>query len=308
MKKNILIILSFIILFPLISFAQQKKGDTFKLYFLGGQSNMDGLGLNTELPDSLKKPFEDIWIFHGNPAEDDKPNGGMGKWEKLSPGHGFGFSNDGKTSKLSKKFGVELSFAKKLQELYPNEKIAVIKYSRGGTAIDADAAGPYGCWDPDYIGSNGINQYDHFLTTIRNAFDVKDINGDGKKERLVPSGIIWMQGESDACYGEEIAGRYYSNLKRLMDLLRAALLTDDLPVVIGKISDSGKNKEGKIWPYCELIQHSQEKFVRTDDNAAIVRDTRKYKYSDPAHYDSAGFIDLGEKFATAVYQLNNGKK
>jgi len=308
MKKITLIILSFIILFPFNSFGQQKSGDTIKLYYLGGQSNMDGLGLNSELPESLKKPFNDIYIFHGNLVGDDMPNGGLGKWEKLEPGHGAGFSTDGKTNRLSDRFGVELSFAKKIQELYPNDKIAIIKYSRGGTAIDSQFKNPAGCWDPNYKGTAGINQYDHFLTTLRNAFDVKDINGDGKEDRLIPSGIIWMQGESDACYGEEVANRYYSNLKQLMDLIRAALRTDDLPVVIGKISDSNNNKNGKIWPYGELVQYGQEKYARTDDNAAIVRDTKHYKYSDAAHYDSAGFIDLGEKFAESVYKLNKGKK
>lgn len=180
----------------------------------------------------------------------------------------------------------------------------MIKYSRGGSSIDSLAASRYGCWEPDYKGVNGINQYDHFLTTIRNAISVRDINGDGREDRLIPSGIFWMQGESDAAYTEDIANRYYSHLKRLMDLMRATLYTDDLPVVIGKISDSWNDKDGKVWEYGELIQHSQEKFAKTDGNAAIVRNTRYYKYSDPWHYDSAGYIDLGEKFADAIYKLN----
>jgi hypothetical protein len=29
-----------------------------------------------------------------------------------------------------------------------------------------------------------------------------------------------------------------------------------------------------------------------------------YNYSDPYHYDSKGYIDLGIKFAEAVYRLN----
>ena len=99
----------------------------------------------------------------------------MGTWEKLKSGHGVGFSSDGNINNLSDRFGVELSFAKKLQELYPNEKIAIIKYSRGGTSIDSLAAGNSGSWEPDYKGLTGINQYDHFLATIPNAMAVKDI-------------------------------------------------------------------------------------------------------------------------------------
>ncbi len=51
----------------------------------------------------------------------------------------------------------------------------------------------------------------------------------------------------------------------------------------------------------------QEKFAVTDENATIVRSTRYYKYSDPWHYDSDGYIDLGVKFADAIYQLNKKK-
>ena len=132
---------------------------------------------------------------------------------------------------------------------------------------------------------------------------VDDIDGDGEKDHLIPAGIIWMQGESDASYGEELANRYYTNLKRLMDLIRASLHSDDLPVVLGKISDSWKDTDGKVWDYGELVQYAQEKYACTYRQAAIVRNTRFYKYSDPWHYDSEGYIDLGEKFADAIYQL-----
>ena len=88
-----------------------------------------------------------------------------------------------------------------------------------------------------------------------------------------------------------------------MDLIRASLNSDDLPVVIGKISDSHSNKAGKVWKYGELVQYAQEKYVRTDRNAAIVRSTRSYEYSDPWHYDSKGYIALGEAFAEAFYRL-----
>ncbi len=70
-----------------------------------------------------------------------------------------------------------------------------------------------------------------------------------------------------------MANRYYANLKRLMDLVRAALRVDDLPVVIGKISDSWNDEDGKVWDYGELVQYAQEKYARTDGNAAIVRNT-----------------------------------
>ena len=302
MKQNALIIL-YITFLPLFTFSQQSEVDSIRVFYLGGQSNMEGFGYNSELPDSLNTVFENVWIFQGNSGGDSKNNGGVGKWERLRPGHGTGFNSDGNSNNLSSRFGVEISFAKRLQELYPNEKIAIIKYCKGGTSIDSLAVRNSGSWEADYTGITGINQYDHLLNTIKHAYNINDINYDGKEDYLVPGGIIWMQGESDS-YQEEIAIRYYSNLKRLMDLIRAALREDDLPVVIGKISDSWDNEIGKVWKYCELVQYAQEKYARTDGNASIIRDTRYYKYSDRWHYDSAGYIDLGVKFAEAVYQLN----
>lgn len=290
----------FLLFLPLLTHSQT----TFRLVYLGGQSNMNGFGYTKDLPADLNKTFDDVWIFQGNPAPDEAENGGLGLWTQLRPGHGAGFSSDGKTNKWSDRFGVELSLAQRLKELYPNDKIALVKYARGGTSIDSLAARNFGAWEPDYRSKNGINQYDHFLTTIRQAMTVDDIDGDGRDDELIPTAIVWMQGESDAALGEDIAYRYYDHLKRLMDLIRAALWTDDLPVVIGKISDSWNDDgDGKVWDQAEIVQYAQEKYARTDENAAIVRTTRYYKYSDPWHYDSDGYIDLGRRFAEAIAQL-----
>ncbi len=288
-----------IVFLSLTIYSQHYQADTIRLYYLGGQSNMDGCGYVAELPDSLNITFDNVWIFHGNPVGDNKLNGGLGKWSKLKPGHGAYFSFSDEDNILSDRFGVELSFASRLHHFYPNEKIAIIKYSQGATSLDS-LASEAGCWDPDYQGTTGINQYDNFLTTIRNAQMIRDIDGDGRDDILIPQGIIWMQGESDAREDKEIAGRYYYHLKRLMDLIRAALLVDDLPVVIGKISDSGEAEDGKVWDYLEVVQEAQEKFAREDRNATIVRSTKDYNYSDPWHYDSEGFIDLGIEFAKTI--------
>jgi hypothetical protein len=292
-------------LISLIGISQNLEKDRFRLFFLGGQSNMEGHGLNTELPDSLSTMTENVWIFHGYPTGDGNQKGGLGKWDNLKPGNGAGFTSDGVSNKLSYKFGPELSFGKKLEQLYPGEKIALIKYARGGSSIDSLAAREYGSWEIDFLNADGINQFDHFLTTVKGALNSKDIDGNGIEDVLVPSGIIWMQGESDATMTEDIAQRYYTNLRRLMNLIRATFRDDNLPIIIGKISDSGLDNKGKTWRYGELVQHAQEDYVRKDRNAAIVRDTKNYEYSDPWHYDSEGYIDLGIKFALAVFLLNN---
>ena len=292
LKKFIIgIVLGYIFFIPMTIFSQ----DRVKLFYLGGQSNMDGFGYNEDLPDSLKF-FDNVWIFHGKPASNDKL-GGQGIWDRLKPGHGTGFSHDSSKNKLSNRFGLELSFARELMSIYPDEKVAIIKYSVGGTSIDTLAVTNKGNWDPDYLSKKGINQWDSFLNTLNNAFGQKDIDRDGKEDKLIPTAIVWMQGEGDA-KDEKIAKRYYYNLKRLMDLIRAAFRVDDLPVVIVKISDSHNNKRAKVWKYGELVQYAQEKFVDKDKKAVVVRSTKYYKYSDPWHYDSDSYIDLGKKMCS----------
>jgi hypothetical protein len=300
--KSILIVF----IMPFFLLAQPKK-DTIRVFYLGGQSNMEGFGYVKGLPDSLSKKFKNVFIYQGNPVGDNDKNGGLGKWDVLQAGHGTGFSSDGISIKLSDRFGIELSFAKKLQELYPNQKLAFIKYARNGSSIDSIGTSSFGAWEPDFNGGKGKNQYDYFLKTVNNAMAVKDINGDGVEDVLIPTGIIWMQGESDADKTEQTANQYYANLKRLMELMRATFRNNDLPIVIGKISDSGNDTDGKVWGFGELVQYGQEKFAATQAKVSIIRSTSSYKYSDKYHYDNEGYIDLGKQFANAVFLLNSSK-
>ncbi len=293
-------------LFTLSALSTQAR--EYKVYFLGGQSNMDGYGRVKELPKELQGPVKGVMIFHGNTSPDKTAVDGRGLWAELKPGHGVGFRSDGQKNSYSDRFGVALTFARKLKEWDPKANIALIKYSRGGTSIDQAAAGRFGSWDPDFQGGSGkgkgINQYDHFLATVRHALAVKDIDGDGENDTLVPAGIVWMQGESDAAYTKEIAEKYEANLARLMGLIRDAFGDKDLPVVIGRISDSGKDKkDGKVWNHGDIVRAAQASFVKKDSHAALVTSTDKYGYSDRWHYDSAGYIDLGREFAEAMRKL-----
>lgn len=286
-----------------ISSCRHQDFTEYQLYFLGGQSNMEGYGYVSELPDSLNSTFKDILIFHGNSSPDATETDGRGLWASLRPGHGGGFSSDGSKNYYSDRFGCELSFASRMKELNPGAKLAIIKYARGGTSIDEEAAGDFGSWDPGFLDGKGINQYDHFLAALENAISITDINGDGIDDRLVPSGIIWMQGESDAAFTEEIASRYYENLSELMQLIREALGDPEIPLVLGRISDSGNAPSGRVWEFGETVRKAQHDFAENDPHAAIVTTTDNYAYSDPWHYDSDAYIDLGQAFALALDSL-----
>lgn len=280
------------------------KGDEYYVYYLGGQSNMEGYGYADSLKSNIISFNDSVPIFHGTSCLDDSLAEGKGIWSFLRPGHGAGFSSNGISNEYSNRFGIELSFAKKLQTLKPGKKIALIKYSRNGSSIDAEAARNWGSWDPDYKDGEGVNQYDHFLATMENAFQQEDINGDGNSDKLIPAGILWMQGESDADMSEDIALRYFDNLTQLISLIRDSFGDRKTPVIIGRISDSGNDPSGRVWEFGDIIRKAQQDFVDNDKHAAIVRSTDLYKYSDPWHYDSEGFIDLGKQFALKLDSLS----
>ena len=272
--------------------------DTWKVYYFGGQSNMDGYGHNSKLPDSLRKKIPNAMIFNGKRDNEGSLKGGIGIWSSVEPGHGYMFETNGNFNSLSRMFGPELSFADKMVE--SGEKIAIIKYSFGGTALYPGAG--YGDWHPD---QERLNHLDNALSTINNSFDVAGINGDGRLDRLIPSGIIWMQGESDAEHSKEGSEAYYGNLKNLINQLRASLRNEKLPVIIGKINDSYMTPDGKpTQPFIESVHLAQKKFTEEDDCASYVTEIESYNFSDDAwHYDTDGFIKMGIAFAKAVKQL-----
>jgi hypothetical protein len=294
MKRRIIFIL---LVFTVVVFTGCTKQKVYKLYYLGGQSNMDGYGYTKDLPAELNKPVTGVYIFHGNTSPDEAEIDGKGIWSELVPGHGTGFSSDGKVNNYSDRFGVELTFAIRMKQLHPGENIALLKYSRGGTSLDT-AAQNYGTWEENFTKGNGINQYDHFIASVKYALGKTDIDGDGKPEKLEPAGIIWMQGESDGTV-EKSALKYEENLGRFVGLVRKAFNNENMPVVLGRISDSHNSKTGKVWEYGDIIRKAQADFVMKDGKAAIVTSTDNYSYSDPWHYNSDGYIDLGNKFAEA---------
>ncbi len=279
----------------------EQQATTYKLYYLGGQSNMEGFGYVEELPGAIATTSEDVMIFTGQMAFDNETHGGVGIWQALQPGFGTGFKTDGVSNQFSDRFGPELLFGQTMAERSPGTKIAIIKYALGGSGLAVGVG--YGNWHPDFSEGAGMNQYDHALKTLRNAFAYTDIDGDGVTDRLIPSGIVWMQGEADAFDSQAAADEYRVNIERLMDLLRAALRVDDLPVVIGKITDSGMSDDGTVMDYIETVQQAQQDFVSSDVCAAYVTVTDDLSYLDDGwHYDTDSFIRMGTAFAEAMIE------
>jgi len=264
---------------------------------------MDGEGIVGELPKRLDKIFENAWIYSPNRRDDQQPVDNRGFWEALRPGHGFGYSTDGSRGFHSGKFGPELSFASKLLENRPEHKVLIYKYAKGGSSIHPDAATDWGCWDPEYNRGNCINQWIHFQYHLHRAIETAE----REFGRIVPAGIVWHQGESDASHTRTIANSYHKNLSVLMNRMRDELHDASLPIVIGQISDSmmGRGKRKHTFPFGDVVKTAQREFAENDDHAAIVAAPEGHGFSDAWHYDSETYIELGKRFANAMMDLEN---
>ena len=274
----------------------------YKVYFLGGQSNMEGYGYTAGLDQAYQRPARDVMIFQGQWAFDNQRHGGVGLWAPLRPGHGVGFRTNGESNFYSNRFGPELFFGRTMATLYPGEKIALVKYALGGTGLSEGVG--YANWFPDFSVGAGINQYHNALRTLRNAMAQSDIDGDGQPDTLIPAGIVWMQGEADAEHSQQAADAYGANLERLMNLFRAALQVDNLPVAIGKVTDSGMAPDGKVMDYIATVQRAQQAFTESDACATFVTVTDDISHlPDAWHYDTEGVVRLGTAFAEAMVEL-----
>lgn len=290
-----------IILATLLMSSTITMAKTYHVYFLGGQSNMEGYGYNKDLPSSLQSFAKVVPIFHGSSAFDTQPGGGLGLWTELQPGHGTGFTTDGKANQYSDRFGLEITLAHSLLK-DTEHNIAFVKYATGGTGLSKGVG--YSNWDTDFAA--GDNQYNFAIKTIQTALATKDIDGDGSEDKLIPAGIIWMQGEADAHHSIEAANAYETKITTLMQRLRNALGNESLPIALGKINrlpDQGPEPE---MPYMDTVIKAQARFAENDVCAEYVTETEEYTISnDRWHYDSDAFIKMGRAFAKAILKLKS---
>ena len=63
MKVRTVLALIIVVASIWIQCISDRAGTTYQLYYLGGQSNMDGYGLVRELPEDLNAPVKAVMIF-----------------------------------------------------------------------------------------------------------------------------------------------------------------------------------------------------------------------------------------------------
>jgi hypothetical protein len=261
-----------------------RKGDVWKfkymnpkikVFLLGGQSNMAGWTPLSEIPSNLKREYSEAiaWVDGETTASLAK------KWMNLTSGLGNSQTY----------FGPELSFGPEIAKYLPNENIALLKYAWGGTNLVSR-------WRSPSSGGTTGDMYKNFIKSVHDGLAALP---QGCQPEIV--GMIWMQGESDANQTKAVADEYESNLKNLIKDIRAEVKLPEMPFVLGQIS------EAAAWePYGATIRQAQLNVSKSVVNTDMFI-TTDYGFTDPYHYNGAGEISLGKRFATSMYNVLTAK-
>ena len=230
-----------------------------KVFFLGGQSNMAGYGVNAQLTSPYNSPPSDVKIW----------DNGTSQWVALRGG--FGGTAD--------YFGPEVSFGYAIHTTFPNDNIYLIKHGADATSLAGD-------WNPNGTGA----QYNAFKSIAKAA--LKDLSNANVSPTI--AGMLWMQGEADARI-EPYAINYETNLKNLITAVRTDFNAPDMQFVVGRILPFW-NQGGVQWN--TMVRTAQETVPGIVGHASWINtDDLQISPTYVGHYGTQGQIDLGSRFA-----------
>jgi iduronate 2-sulfatase len=248
-----------------------------KVFLLAGQSNMDGRGQKADLVGPLAKwaqPQSDVLIAYSDSTlRGPYTSGGF---KPLEPGYSVtsgARERLGDAYKLpASRFGPEVSFGRTIADGLPGTRIAIIKFSEGGTSLEAD-------WAPDKNG--GL--YEQCLAFVRKS--LKALTDGGATVEL--AGIVWHQGESDYLLPP---GKYQQLLTDFIARLRKDLSSPEVPFVIGDLVDNGTRDAVRAGQLATSQAVPAALFVSAKGLTTVDKDT---------HFDSASQIEIGRRMAEA---------
>ena len=247
-----------------------------KVYISSGQSNSVGCSMVSPMPEKYKGFNKNVIVF----VRGECRLGEYG-WAWLRDGLGSGFGDrDGKGT-----FGPELLFGYSMAPQDPAQVMAIIKIAWGATNLGVQ-------WRSPSAGGTTGNLYTDWVKFLKEAMVKLD-------PAFVPefAGMLWMQGESDAS-DKKMTADYAKNLAALIKDVRSEVKQPDMPFVLAQISrtsawgpDLGDGLRAAQLEVTKLVPHT------------ATFGTEDYKLGDPWHYDTAGMISLGQRFAHAMRDL-----
>ena len=174
-------------------------------------------------------------------------------------------------------FGPEIGLAHALARAFPRDEIILVKQAASGSLI--------GQWQPGEPLYKGLLRQVGFVHDAYPAFRQVDA-------------IVWMQGESDAQSELPVARQYGSRLQRLVGQLRHDLDSPDSLFVYGQTSVNHPAFQAAT----AAVRQQQEAAQRSLANVLMVSTEQLGRLADGIHYDAAGQLELGRRFAQAYIQ------
>ena len=182
-------------------------------------------------------------------------------------------------------FGPEVGFAMRFLELMPLDELWLIKYAVGGSSLLA--------WERDWsIERAAIADdadkgalYPRLIRHVKQAIPDEDVD-------LLA--CLWMQGESDSRF-PLAAAQYQQNLTELIANIRADLDQALMPFVIGLV-----NPAPSRFACLSSVRAAQRLVTETVPKVSLVDTDGLTRHDDEVHYDTAGQLELGRRFANQL--------
>ncbi len=173
-------------------------------------------------------------------------------------------------------FGPEVSLAHSLAQTYPRDEIILVKQAASGSLIQQ--------WQPGEPLYKGLLRQIGFAA---NDYPFKQVDA-----------IVWMQGESDAQSDVSVATQYAGRLIQLVTHLRKDLQSPNSAFVYGEVGVSHP-----AFSHASAAVRNQQQLVQERlQNAALVSTAGLSNIGDGIHYNAAGQLELGKRFANALIQ------
>lgn len=282
MIKSLVVFLAF---FTTAAFAE----GTRDLVLVAGQSNAVGFNAKpSELPADAADREIQFWWRCGDPPPDERDSNSAGKWATLQaqplgdprpprPGRQFG-----NFAQADGGFGPEIGFARTLY-IRQHQLLSVVKVAYSGTSVSS--------WNPADAGANGAC-YRALVTETKAAIAAAKAQGTTLRLRA----LVWVQGESDASAGG--VPTYEKKLGDMITALRKDLDAPQLIALLGINTHFGGDKN----EFVPKIVEAQKALASKDPRCTYV-DTATATIANAAHFDTAGTIDVGNRFAEALIKL-----
>lgn len=260
------------------------------LILVAGQSNAVGYDAK---PSALPLDPHDkeilFWWKCGDPPPDEHDSTSGGKWTHLQaqplgnpklPKQGRQYGN---FAQKEGGFGPEIGLGRTLRAKQ-DRRLAIVKAAFSGTGMRTD-------WNHADPGDAGAC-YRALVSETKAAITAAKEEGLTLRLRA----LAWVQGESDANSND--ANNYEKALSEMIGALRKDL---DAPELIALLAVNTQFGGGKN-QFMPKIVDAQKSVGSKLPRCAYV-DTASATIANGAHFDSAGTLDVGKRFAETLIQL-----